>query len=113
MDIRSAQRIISLTSRPAGELVELANSQVYPLMPICSVGRASTNRITIEDPAVSLQHALITRRDLTWWLEDLNSRNGTYLNEHRLETAVVITSGDIVSVGNTRLRINIGFTNPS
>ena len=112
-DIRSAQKIVLLTSQPAGELVELASNQIYPLMPICSVGRASTNVITIDDPAVSLEHALITRRDLAWWLEDLNSRNGTYLNEHRLETAAVITSGDIISVGHTQFQINIGSTTRS
>ena len=112
-DIRSAQRILSLASQPAGQLVELPSNKFFPLMPICSIGRAGTNAITIEDPAVSLQHALITRRDLTWWLEDLNSRNGTYLNEHRLDEAAVITSGDIISVGHTQLQINIGFTDGS
>lgn len=112
-DIRSAKRLISLASQPAGELIELTSNHVHPLTPICSVGRATTNTITIEDPAVSLEHALIIRREQAWWLQDLNSRNGTYLNEHRLDTDAVITSGDIVSVGHSRLKINIGLTSSS
>ena len=106
-DIKSTRRLIALTTEPAGELVELSSEQSHTLMPVTSLGRASSNVIALPDPAVSLEHALITRRDGVWWLEDLHSRNGTHLNGHQLETAAVITSGDIVSIGHSRFKIHI------
>jgi pSer/pThr/pTyr-binding forkhead associated (FHA) protein len=106
-DIKSTRRLIALTTEPAGELVELSSEQSHTLMPVTSLGRASSNVIALPDPAVSLEHALITRRDGVWWLEDLHSRNGTHLNSHQLETAAVITSGDIVSIGHSRFKIHI------
>ncbi|NJN44669.1 MAG: FHA domain-containing protein [Anaerolineae bacterium] len=43
-----------------------------------------------------------------WWLHDLNSTNGTYINSHRLITSTVITSGDIIGFGEINLLVSIG-----
>ncbi len=106
-DIKSTRRLIALTTVPAGELVELSSEQSHPLMPVTSLGRATSNVIALPDPTVSLEHALITRREGVWWLEDLHSRNGIHLNSQRLETPAVITSGDIISIGHSRFKIHI------
>jgi pSer/pThr/pTyr-binding forkhead associated (FHA) protein len=107
-DIKSARRLISLTTKPAGEIVELTTKQSHPLMPVTSLGRATTNVISVADSAISLEHALITRRDGAWWLEDLDSRNGTHLNGQSIEIPAVITSGDIITLGHYRFKISIG-----
>ena len=85
----------------------LANELSFPLMPVTSLGRASTNTIVLKEPFASGEHALITRHDGQWWVEDLGSRNGTRLNDVVLTETAVITTGDIIAIGETRLKIEI------
>ena len=77
----------------------------FPLSPITSIGRAPSNTVVLEDDYVSSEHALIMLRGQQWWLEDLNSRNGTLLNGTALSEATVISPGDVITIGNTRLKI--------
>ena len=106
-DIKSTRRLISLTTEPAGELVELSTEQSHPLMPITYLGRANTNVIPMAYSAVSLEHALIARREGTWWLQDLRSRNGTHLNGEPIETPAVITNGDIITIDHSQYKAHI------
>jgi len=106
-DIKSRRRIISLNTAQAGELVKLTNEEAFPLMPVTSLGRATTNVIAITDPAISLEHAMITRREGIWWLEDLQSRNGTLLNSQMIDAPAVITSGDIITLGHSQYKVLI------
>jgi hypothetical protein len=106
-DVKSNHRLIALATHPAGEVVELSTKRSHPLMPVTSLGRANTNVIAMPDSAVSLEHALITRREGAWWLEDLRSRNGTHLNGHVIDTAAVITSGDVIAIGHSQFQIHI------
>lgn len=80
---------------------------IYPLLPLTSLGRSPTNTIQVDDSFVSSEHALIARRNGQWWLEDRSSRNGTTLNGHLVTRAVVITSGDIIGIGNMRYRVDL------
>jgi sigma-B regulation protein RsbU (phosphoserine phosphatase) len=52
----------------------------YSLGEVAVLGRNPDCQIVIEVGAVSRYHAQISRREGQWWLEDLNSRNGTYWN---------------------------------
>lgn len=78
---------------------------VYPLRPVTSIGRASANTIVLDDDYVSNEHAMLILRGRQWWLEDLNSRNGTILNDARLDTPTVISSGDVITIGDTSLKM--------
>lgn len=78
---------------------------VFPLTPVTSIGRASTNTVVLEDDYVSNEHALLMLRGQQWWLEDLDSRNGTLLNGARLTEATVVSPGDVIVIGNTQLRV--------
>lgn len=78
---------------------------VYPLRPVTSIGRASANTVVLEDDYVSNEHAMLMLRGRQWWLEDLNSRNGTLLNDMRLDTPTVVSPGDIITIGSTRLKL--------
>jgi len=49
-----------------------------------TVGRMSGCTVVLDDPAVSREHARIERRNGGWWLIDLESSNGTYVNAERL-----------------------------
>lgn len=78
---------------------------IFPLTPVTSIGRASTNTVVLEDDYVSNEHALLMLRGQQWWLEDLNSRNGTLLNGAPLTEATVVSPGDVIVIGNTQLRV--------
>jgi hypothetical protein len=101
-------------ARPLGRLVvvegggtDLSPGQVFALNVMTGVGRASSNTVIVEDPFASSEHALLYRREGRWWLEDLNSRNGTLLNGERLHTPAIVATGDEVGIGEVRLRIEL------
>jgi len=48
-----------------------------------TIGRDYVNQILLVDQTVSRQHARLTLRDGKWYVEDLKSRNGTFLNGAR------------------------------
>ncbi|MEW5987725.1 MAG: FHA domain-containing protein [Chloroflexota bacterium] len=93
------------SSKQAADGGNEAQPAVYPLLPVTSIGRAPSNTIVLDDSYASSEHALISLRGRQWWLEDLGSRNGTLLNGLPLKEAVVISVGDIVTVGNTHLKV--------
>jgi pSer/pThr/pTyr-binding forkhead associated (FHA) protein len=75
---------------------------------LLTIGRDPNNICPIPDPTVSAYHAQLEFHHSQWWLRDLDSRNGTLLNQQQVEEEVVVTSGDQLQVGNvlTCLSIN-------
>jgi pSer/pThr/pTyr-binding forkhead associated (FHA) protein len=69
--------------------------------PEIMIGRDPNCDLAIMDEALSAHHARLTYHHGQWWLEDLNSTNGTFLNRERLTTAAVIITGDQFKCGNT------------
>lgn len=70
-----------------------------PLGEKTTLGRGNKNDLVIPDPFASLEHAHVFSREGQYWLEDLGSLNGTYLNEVRLERPTVLADGDRVRIG--------------
>ena len=64
-----------------------------------SIGRDSTNEITINDAEVSRRHARLTFQGGKYVLEDLGSTNGTFVNGQRLAGPRVLKAGEVVSFG--------------
>lgn len=77
----------------------------FAVRPVTSLGRDLSNTIVLPDPGASAEHALISARDGHWWLEDLESTNGTFLNGTRLETPTIIAPGDVIRVGHVQLKL--------
>jgi pSer/pThr/pTyr-binding forkhead associated (FHA) protein len=50
-------------------------------------------------------HARLYGKDGTWFVEDLGSTNGTYLNDRRLSNPAEVHAGDVVRVGKTLLEL--------
>ena len=71
------------------------------------LGRDSNTDLSIMDEALSAHHARITYHHGQWWLEDLNSTNGTLLNQNKLTTPAVVITGDEFKCGNTVFSIRI------
>jgi len=72
-----------------------------------SLGRAYSNDLILDDLYVSPNHILISQNNGCLQLQDLASENGVKVNENEFIQAktISIQSGDIVSIGKTRLRI--------
>ncbi|MBL7177341.1 MAG: FHA domain-containing protein [Desulfobacteraceae bacterium] len=75
-----------------------------------SIGRASENDIQVSDRSISRSHVRIVRKDNTFFIEDLNSKNGTLIDgypikpgiEFEIEEGIPITIGDIMISLGTR-----------
>jgi hypothetical protein len=65
-----------------------------------SMGREGQG-LNVEDLEVSRRHALIRMAQGAVVIEDLGSRNGTYVNEQRIEDATSLAPGDVIRVGTT------------
>jgi pSer/pThr/pTyr-binding forkhead associated (FHA) protein len=71
------------------------------------LGRDAHSDLSVMDEALSAHHARITHHHGQWWLEDLNSTNGTFLNQERLNTPAVVITGDEFKCGNTFFSIRV------
>ncbi|MCB9136654.1 MAG: winged helix-turn-helix domain-containing protein [Anaerolineales bacterium] len=67
-----------------------------------TIGRAVDCDIVITSPRVSREHAEIRREGRKLVLEDLNSANGTLLNEARVSEPATLRDGDVISIGGIR-----------
>jgi len=71
-----------------------------------TIGRRAENHLVLDADNISRQHASIERRDGQYFVCDLGSANGTYLNEQRVETAP-LRDGDRVRIGNFSLTVSL------
>jgi pSer/pThr/pTyr-binding forkhead associated (FHA) protein len=71
------------------------------------IGRDTKCDVAVMDEALSAHHARLTHHHGQWWLEDLNSTNGTFLNREKLTTAAVVITGDHFKCGNTVFGIQV------
>jgi len=78
---------------------------VYRLVPgqVTRLGRAPSNEIIIADDACSRNHCEIFHRDGSWFVRDLNSRNGTHIDGELLDGESLIRQGQKLQVGECEL----------
>jgi len=75
--------------------------------PQIMIGRDTNCDLSMMDEALSAHHARLTHHHGQWWLEDLNSTNGTFLNREKLTTSAVVITGDHFKCGNTVFGIQV------
>src|SRR5438552_3277342 len=80
-----------------GDVFPLSGDSRYIL------GRAPNCQIVLKDERCSREHAEVYRTPRGWKLRDLSSRNGTRLNNRRVEGEVDLAPSDVVLLGQTRL----------
>ena len=70
-----------------------------------TLGRDPTCECILPSDAVSAQHARFAYHHAQWWLEDLKSTNGTFINDEILTTAIVVIPGDQIYCGDVKIVI--------
>jgi pSer/pThr/pTyr-binding forkhead associated (FHA) protein len=68
-----------------------------------TAGRRPESDIFLDDVTVSRKHAEFIRRDGEFFVRDVGSLNGTYLDRDRIEQEAVLKDGDEVQIGKYRL----------
>lgn len=71
------------------------------------IGRDTHCDLSTMDETMSAHHARLVHHHGQWWLEDMNSTNGTYLGGQKLTTPAVIITGDEFKCGNTFFNIRV------
>jgi HD-GYP domain-containing protein (c-di-GMP phosphodiesterase class II) len=79
--------------------------------PRAVIGRAPDAAVRLSDGEVSRTHCAIENEDGAWWLRDLDSANGTYLNGKRIERAA-LADGDVICAGEVTFRFRLGAGAP-
>lgn len=92
---------VVLTNIGNNESLSFSSHEIY-------IGRDENANFMIMDEAASNMHARIYRKDDQWWIEDLNSTNGTFLNQDKLVSPELIASEDTIQCGETLIKFAIG-----
>jgi len=73
-----------------------------------TIGRAPENTVRLDDLSVSRRHARISYRQGGYWLSDLKSASGTWVDEKKLAAPRRLASDQIIRIGILRLRVVVG-----
>lgn len=71
------------------------------------IGRDPSSSFPINNETVSAHHARLSYYKKQWWLEDLHSTNGSFLNDEPIHAPVVVTSGDELRCGQATIIVTI------
>ena len=93
-------RILMVVEGPLqGTYVEIDNVDEITL------GRSQDCSFPINDDYASAQHVRMFRRGSDWFVEDLDSRNGTYINGYRIDRPERVDTGVDIVIGRTTVRL--------
>ncbi len=93
------QRLVKVKSKETRSLV--FNGKTIHLTSKITIGRASTCDIVIDDVLVSREHAEIQQIKSVYFIKDLNSRNGTFVNNEKVPAGkyMKLAGNDIIRLG--------------
>jgi pSer/pThr/pTyr-binding forkhead associated (FHA) protein len=77
----------------------------HPLREQVQIGRAEACHVRLDDRYSSQFHARLYPKGDAWYLEDLGSTNGTYLNRRKVGTPTEVRRGDRIKIGKTVLEL--------
>src|SRR3990172_12956553 len=88
------------------ELIDITipgQQKSHSLKDITIIGRASTTDIKLDDPKVSRHHARICKSDTGYFIEDLGSLNGVFIDNELIISSRPLSSGNKVCIGSNTL----------
>jgi pSer/pThr/pTyr-binding forkhead associated (FHA) protein len=113
-DLKHQGEILAARQPPPLTLTNLAEAEGHTqryTKAVIIMGREPDCDFPMDDQTVSSQHARLSYHQQQWWLEDLASTNGTFLNGEAVTAPVVITHGDELRLGHLGVKIEIGQPN--
>ena len=94
---------ISLTITHSNSACEIRHF----IQAVITIGRDPACEYVLEDDSVSAKHARLSYHHSQWWLEDLGSKNGTLLNNQKLDMPTVVITNDEFTCGETNFSITL------
>lgn len=82
----------------AGTTIPLGRSDVI-------VGRSPDSALVLDDTYSSSRHARFFQAEGAWWIEDLNSTNGTYVGGQRIVATMRLQPGVPIVIGRTTMEL--------
>src|SRR4051812_26819992 len=76
------------------------------------LGRGESNTIRLTDRNISRTHAILKKTGPAWFLKDLQSYNGTFVNNVRVVGEQGLNTGDLIQIGDYRLELADDATLP-
>ncbi len=104
--------------RPEKPLVSLYNPNTGGMIPVVfwenSIGRSKSSDIIVNDLAVSRNHCVLLRRSAGWFISDVGSMSGTFVNGVRIHGRAQVLIDDLITIGNTEYQLKRGddFNSP-
>ncbi|MDQ3734527.1 MAG: FHA domain-containing protein [Actinomycetota bacterium] len=93
-------RQLRVTAGPlAGTRITLSGQTIL-------IGRADDSTLVLTDDFASSRHARLTQRDGQWYVEDLGSTNGTYLDQQRVQGPLAVAPGQPIRIGATVIELH-------
>ncbi len=110
LDLRAQSAMISSRQAPTLKIARRIDDQLTIREFTSSeivIGRDPSCDYILTNETVSSRHARLSHHHAQWWVEDLHSTNGSFINDERVQTAIVIISGDELRCGQEILNIEI------
>ncbi|MCE1254677.1 MAG: FHA domain-containing protein [Anaerolineae bacterium] len=109
-DLQKTSALLTTRQTPVIQLLRLdfeGESYKEFNIPIITIGRETNCEYTLLDETVSSHHARLSFHHKQWWVEDLNSTNGSFLNNDPITVPTVVISGDELRVGKISIQLII------
>ena len=95
---RAAHQLVVTAGQLAGTRITLGEAQI-------TIGRAEDSTLVITDDYASARHARLVPRSGQWFVEDLGSTNGTYLDRAKVTGPTPVPLGVPIRIGRTSLEL--------
>jgi pSer/pThr/pTyr-binding forkhead associated (FHA) protein len=82
-----------------------AKTRTVRLSASMTIGRGPECELRVDDAYASQQHARLFAKNNSWFVEDLGSTNGTFVNDQKLAAPAMLQPGDKVRVGQTIMEL--------
>lgn len=95
---KAARQLVVTAGQLAGTRITLGEAPI-------TIGRAEDSTLVITDDFASARHARLVPRDGQWFVEDLGSTNGTYLDRGKVAGPTPVPLGVPIRIGRTSLEL--------